>query len=607
VGSWQDEIKKLARGIRPETKQPEKVIKAPSEQGTSPDTERWKVDVTPLRQPRAKERADHPRPLPVTKSAGMEADKSKQKINQGSEPGIRIDLSHFKGGDRSTPSLAESKRKQDALIRQAIKTAYPGERVEPSQSAKRPKVDGAARLPIQGLDFGSFDQPSLTRANEFRKPAAWISEGRKLSVAASGRALRVRMGIDFGTAYTKVALGIMDKVLLVTWDGVRTSDEPFLLPGELSVANPGDVWLGRAPECSSVLSDLKLPYISEQPMSVEKSAAAVAFLAWVMRYARAWLYHYHGNLIQARTIAWEVNLGCPTNSWVTRSITDAYRRNGKAAWRLSQDVEAISIPSAHGVLIEPEVPDNRLGDIGLDGIHLVPEFVAQISGYLNSPMRRDGLHCLVDIGAGTFDVAAFNVYHHRPNGEDRFPIFASAVQPLGTHFLMRARFQTLNTADTRWDDLLAVPEGPDFEAALGLESGTLSDCDADFSRKVGSVVRNILSVTKARRYPAAPEWTHGLPVFLAGGGCLSDVHRQGLIGAFEQLRVPPIYTPYPVLQLEGNEAARVGNQFHRLSVAYGLTFDAESSRRILAPSEIEDVAPTIPRPEGPEWDAQWQK
>ena len=75
--------------------------------------------------------------------------------------------------------------------------------------------------------------------------------------------------------------------------------------------------------------------------------------------------------------------------------------------------------------------------IGLDELKAVPEFVAQITSYSHSPQRADGLHLLVDCGAGTVDVVSFNVFRH-PNLEDRYQIWSSEVQPKGTRFLMES-------------------------------------------------------------------------------------------------------------------------------------------------------------------------
>lgn len=79
-----------------------------------------------------------------------------------------------------------------------------------------------------------------------------------------GRILTVRIGIDFGTAYTKMAISVAQKIFFVDWDGVRLSEQRYLLPGELSIGETGTVWLGRKKESADVLNNLKLPFLTGQ-------------------------------------------------------------------------------------------------------------------------------------------------------------------------------------------------------------------------------------------------------------------------------------------------------------------------------------------------------
>lgn len=73
---------------------------------------------------------------------------------------------------------------------------------------------------------------------------------------------------------------------------------------------------------------------------------------------------------------------------------------------------------------------------------LFPEFVAQVAVYARSPQRQDGLHLLVDCGAGTLDIATFNVGRQPGTNEDIYPILQSEVAPLGRTF-SRTNFREL--------------------------------------------------------------------------------------------------------------------------------------------------------------------
>jgi hypothetical protein len=486
-----------------------------------------------------------------------------------------------------------------------------------TKQAARPIVAGAGDGPTARVGrlepaphFGSLRPPALTREGEYKDADAWVYRGslRQVPGGGKGPVLPVRMGIDFGTAYTKVALRIADRVFFVSWNGIRKGNYPYFLPGEVALLGDGSVCLGRAPKAEEVRCDLKLPFLVRHLRSREQFAAALAFLAHVMRYARAWLYETHASLLHGRQLAWVVNLGCPTNSWAAQDLKFSYETLGYFAWQLSQTPGSIAWSDAMAL---PNAARPTLESIGLDDIKLVPEFVAQIAGYVRSPQRRDGLHLLMDVGAGSLDVATFNVFFDKKNEEDRYPIFASEVLPLGTHFLMAKRYRDLDLSDTSWDDFAMVPSASDYASQAQVDPQKVTEIDAVFSSEVSRAVQKLLDYTHTRRYGKASEWRNGLPAFLSGGGAECDIYSSGLAAAFRRHGVSLKRTPFPLLEEASRSEGISEKIFHRLSVAYGLTFDAESIGRILAPHEIEDAPrfdPVVDKPrERPDRDELYPK
>lgn len=453
--------------------------------------------------------------------------------------------------------------------------------VQPAQSKKKSTTH-----------FGSASVVPLTRANEFKRPDSWVWAGHSLNtdMLSKGKTTQVRIGVDFGTAYTKVALHVAGQVLFVPWHGMRQHDSVYYLPGEISVLPDDSVYVGRSPDAKLIYNNLKLPFLERNISTREQFCATVAYLAWVMKYVRGWLYSSQAGLLRGRNIAWEVNLGCPSNSWGAKDLKFSYETLGLLAWQLSQEERDIRWRDVES-LVNGGRP--RYESIGLDSqIHLIPEFIAQIVGYVKSPQRRDGLHLLMDIGAGTLDLATFNVVHDKIKEADRYPIFASKVLPMGTHFLMSSRLEKAGGAKGIFDDLQPVPTAQDFATRAKAKLADVQVADKEFQELVTRSVYGVLDYTRALRYPMAPEWTLGLPAFISGGGAGCDIYVSSLIAAFQRKGVPLRRTPFPLL----DDAAKldgigVGN-FHRLSVAYGLTFDSESVGHILAPNEIAD-APII--------------
>lgn len=606
MGNLQDELKKRLADLTVRTADLKPTRNSPAvaqekRDVIGRDEIDWKKGVQQL-HPKHQERLASPTPASTQRRIAYDA-------NHAS--------SHRVGNESSTGSpltgaiqriLSKEQIARDAAIRKAALDAYGGDSANGrgGHEAGRP----IGKSTSQAVDFGSFMQPTLARVNEFKYPDKWVELGGSLQAPNSnprGRVLPVRIGIDFGTAYTKVAIRAADKVFFVTWDGVRVSASPYLLPGEVCLDSAGCRWLGRAPGATEIYADLKLPLIQEMVASKAQERSIVAFLAWIMRYARAWMYEYQPNLLRDRRLAWEVNIGCPTNSWASSSIQTRYRRLASLSWILSQCTESISDEAVDQVLARGGVEDGGLMSIGLDGLFLVPEFVAQIAGYVQSPQRRDGLHMLADIGAGTMDLAVFNVIRDPSGDGDRFPIFASKVCPLGSHFLMHSRLAGLEIDGHGWDDLIATPDRETLEKTLRLNSGALAQKDSEFIKRVTGALSSVLLFARQRKYTRAPEWGTGIPLFLAGGGCNCDVYKTAVMGAFQDLHTPPRYTRFPMLGSERPTNATFTEIFHRLSVAYGLTFDAATGRKILAPCEIPDDPGPRVRPSPREWDNTWQK
>jgi hypothetical protein len=437
-----------------------------------------------------------------------------------------------------------------------------------------------------GLGHGA--RAVLSRAHEFKLPEEWIGAGRGLQApgGGDGRVLQARIGLDFGTAYTKVAVRLADTVHFVQWSGVRSSEAIYFLPGECSRMGNDSAFLGRSAAASEVHSALKVPFLAEAPAGDAQKIAAMIFLASVLRYTRAWVYRTLPSFVGGRRLVWQLNLGCPTNSWSATTVRRSYQQVALLAWQLSQTDGEISWPAAASLLQQP-LPSAE--NVGLDGLNAIPEFVAQIAGYVRSPQRRDGLHLLMDVGAGTVDLATFNVAHDDVREEDRYPIFASDVTALGTHFLTASRLQSAGLGEGGWDEFQVIPSATDFAREFGVEPHSIDAADQEFAKRLFGTIGRVVTYTRTQRYGKAPEWKKGVPVFVSGGGADCPIYSNALHSVFNRSRVPIIRTAFPALEETVAATSPTANDFHRLAVAYGLTFDAESIGRIFAPHEIADA------------------
>ena len=435
----------------------------------------------------------------------------------------------------------------------------------------------------------------LSSPGEFRVPDSWVALGSKTTLHSSGRSFTVRMGIDFGTAFTKASIGYGDDIFIVDWAGIKDGSDKYTLPGEFSVMPDGSCVVGRAASATRVATDLKLPFL-EGHASRSALVDATIFLSLIMRYIRGWWFHHHKGLIKTQSIEWNINLGAPTTPWQDGSIRQKYELAAKAAWVMSCSDQSITVDQAIQIM------DRRT--LTAPPVEIVPEFVAQIASYTRSPQRQPDLHLLVDVGAGTVDVVTFNVHRDDKTGEDLFPIFWASVSNLGTHYLMSRRLHAFpQIGGEHWHDATTVPNASEFSKTMGVAVHDVVKTDSLHARDVASAISSVLRTTKQKRYRRSPNWQAGVRVFFCGGGSSCEAFEESITVASAQSGVPlprirlplPSHLKAPSLPSE---------QFHRVSVAYGLGMDVFNLGQIRSSAEVEnDSAVNLPlRPHNPNSD-----
>ena len=426
----------------------------------------------------------------------------------------------------------------------------------------------------------------------------WSDVGRSLQhpehLGQRPTPMAVRIGVDFGTAFTKVAIRAGVDLVTVEWSAVTGDDSEtgrYVVPGFVVRAPNGEFCWQRFTE-ADIRGNLKLPVV-EIAGTDECPIASVAYLALVIRYARAFLYRSTdiGRRLAGRSLRWELNIGCPTEPHENPKVVQVFRRIAETAWQLATREH----------LYESDITTawkTAETDIGLEtepGV--VPEFVAQIAGYLGSPQVKEGLHALIDIGAATLDVATFNVVMRNDRASPpRIPIFFSAVRPLGTHYLRHNRHSRLDL-DLSWNDATPVESADDFGQRNGKILDEVVAVDEEF---VGQIVRCIFGVidgtrTNVRGDPRSAAWREGLPIFVTGGGSNCVLYRQAIevvqrevsVRVKQRLGSSKHFRLIELSPTSGN--TRRIEASDRLTVALGLTEDAENIASVVPHRDIEPI------------------
>ena len=411
--------------------------------------------------------------------------------------------------------------------------------------------------------------------------------------------IQIVVGLDFGTSFTKVVVGESRIHYAVPFGEFSLRNNPYLLPSAVSVlGDDGKCVLGVFENATQVFDDLKMPLI-DRNFGGQVQLQAVAFLALVFRYVRSWFFNTHGGTYKNREIQWFVNIGLPTDSFDDDDLTEIFLNITRAAWSSSVERGPISMArcayklSAGNKQIKRSTErhlDRLLPD---DRINAFPEFAAQLTGYTRSPRHQKDLHAMIDIGGGTVDVTVFNVVQRQE--EDRFPIFARTVQPLGPRYLVRQRFEELGVGNTvevsPFDDF---PGNKEFADLCRTSVGRLADIDKPFQRRILECIGGPLLLTKKRRYPNSKHWMSGIPTFFCGGAASSEFYMKLLEWFMERdhpLKLAPTELPEPE---DFSADLREDAPYSRLALAYGLSFDPFDIGEVIRMNEIDDMEPDPP-------------
>ena len=402
------------------------------------------------------------------------------------------------------------------------------------------------------------------------------------------------IGLDFGTAFTKVVVGEQRIKYAVPFDHFGYQGNKYLLPSILSVLNEeGECMLGRINESKEVIDDLKMRLINRDFSNTSKVHAA-AYIALLLRYVRGWILNTQKKTYQGKKIEWMVNIGLPTDSYDDEELSRTYGDIVQIAWTVSVLPGPITLGRILKYLNQIVIKSVSLPDqyasrlIDRELIEQLPEFAVQLVGYVRSSRRQEGLHMLIDVGAGTLDITTFNIYKDPETKEDLYPIFAQEVQSIGARFLLEHREKYLIYRKDAPSSFQSIPDNQSVADNAGIDLEKLDKIDDPFRKRITDLIREVMKYTKDYRHKDPYQWDSGVSTFYCGGGSSSDFYRN-IFHQFEGERPPykieELYLETPD-DLHAPELP-IGS-YDRLSVAYGLSYDPFDIGEIRKKSEVPD-------------------
>lgn len=545
------------------------------------------------------------------------ADKLKNMVKRNDDPPSKeATLEKMAPEDAETKKRSTKKPPIDPMANVVVKK----KRITPRVLAKptKPRVIGKPVKKQKRV------KPKHTVARSSNKPTPLYPDrffdgipenAHQFGLSDGSQLLDVVIGLDFGTSSTKVVIHAPNyagnPAFAIPFGPFAHESLVYLLPTRLAVNSNDSCSL--SPEAgSAVLTDIKINLMRTPHGSVEvngemRSAATpmtvtTAYLALVLRYVRSWFLAHKKSIFQDFKINWVLNLGLPAAIDDNPQLRETFNLAGQAAWFMSRKPGQVTLNDAHRAIEDIKHLRYKVDDQPWD-FQLVPEVIAEVTGYARSEFRNEGLHFLVDVGASTLDVCAFSL--RKKEGDDHFTIWTAEVAELGAQRLHQVRIDGAEKAisesaaqlfDAR-DPLSLIPNDlrtyvPDGQ----LIADGVDRANKAFAKKSSNAVHKTIWHTRKKRDPNSSRWSEHLPIFLCGGAKAIDLYEQEIQGIKAWIhrfipsclgvRVIPLPKPTSL------EANITDADYHRLAVAWGLSHESFNIGTYDRPSEIDDV----PRP-----------
>ena len=446
----------------------------------------------------------------------------------------------------------------------------------------------------------------------------------RLGYADGGRAGEcvLVIGFDFGTSTTKVVVRapfLPGAPRFLVRQEHRTSDDgAWLWPSSFSEDENGVCDLDGE-DSGRRRRGIKLAMMDaaaeggDTERGAEARKVVAAYFGLMFRAVRTQILETRANDLRTfATIDWSLNVGIPSGTLEMSSRDEPPRKALKAAfesaanagWRLSLRDAPIRLEDAEEALRSEEQ-----ADIDID---LLPEVIAGAYGYARSEERRDGLHLMMDVGAGTVDACLFRL--QMKEEVDYWPLLEARVERLGTAELHERRVTALKRVDEKeaerlrraYDPFDGTAPAPPTSDLPDTAHSAIESADEEMTRDVSKLGGHFVREALTRRDPKAAEFKAGgsLPLLRMGGGSRAKPYEYALKDLRSDLakNLPTgqrgarlLDTPVP-----GDLNEETEGMGYRLAVAVGLSEPSLDLPKHKPPSEIPDIPMSEPRRRRPQ-------
>lgn len=217
-----------------------------------------------------------------------------------------------------------------------------------------------------------------------------------------------------------------------------------------------------------------------------------------------------------------------------------------------------------------------------------PEVAAEVASATLSRSARDGLYTFVDVGAGTVDISIFRL--NTTDGETGLHIYDADVQKLGSSLIETRASERLTPSLRR--NLRAIKErNPSSQESLDALAAAAEEALHEAEKIVAKDLDEAFPLLLKRAYHKEERrsaWTP-MNLVLGGGGAglafYSDVIANVLERICDDVEKSKTLPVPDDLKMNGLPKS----QFHRVAVAYGLSFEIVKLSTVALPREVEPV------------------
>lgn len=461
---------------------------------------------------------------------------------------------------------------------------------------------------------------------------------------------RFNVGIDFGTSSTKIIIrDLIRRDYMLFYPGITAPGYPtFCLPSCIAITAEGRIFFGAEAELQQrgcrVLRSFKICMACQYkgtscrggcdpiaetrglrgtfvvrtglpwPSEVTADKICTLFLAWLIEEVKN---HISRTLGRGSDTKLTFNMCAPMDQF----HHPAHMGFEKALFlgeQLSDSVtQGMFLRDALAEALEVERRHPCLPSEDLRRTAVIPETLAAIVAYVNSPVADEGLYGIVDVGAGTTDISFFRLSFLGEERRPRAAFYHDQSTPVGADLVDHTLLRMISTNDASAFDQRA--ESSRLLQAIRLAKETLGrEVEVTLSALDGcpvltreqlnhaaSSLGDRIAEARAQTWRRAflkemplSRWRE-LHLFYAGGGArLSAI--QNRLGAPLHPTLPPVSVSKVYLGDAGRllEASGRGvgpDDADLLIVAYGLSFSRVEFPDYFLPGSVEPFRPAPPR------------